>query len=182
MKAVQRVQLKDGWRQVFDQTIDAQIDRYLEVSHQGIIGNHYFAAASSECIELYRNGHFISTVMVSQAVNEAILRFLCEKNGISETSHGKQISQMQEMGVLTAETIVASESIWGSFRNDVHHMNPTVASIPFRDLAKRNLQALAQVEGEVFGADYHNGALVPRQPKYWDVRDDGTVEVFLRLE
>ena len=52
--------------------IEEKIDRYLEVEHQGIIGGHYFARASSECIYLYRDGYFIGAVMMSHAINEGI--------------------------------------------------------------------------------------------------------------
>jgi hypothetical protein len=48
MRAVRRAQIKDDLRQMFEQTLDARVERYLEINHQGIIGNHYFAAASSE--------------------------------------------------------------------------------------------------------------------------------------
>ncbi len=43
-------------QQACQQTLDERVDRYIEINHQGIIGNHYFAAASSECIMLYRDG------------------------------------------------------------------------------------------------------------------------------
>ena len=47
----------------------------LKIDRQRIIGDHHFARASTECIDLYRDGHFISTVMTTQAVNEGILKF-----------------------------------------------------------------------------------------------------------
>jgi hypothetical protein len=84
-------------------------------------------------------------------------------------------------GLTSYDCADASERIWRSFRNDVHHMNPKVASIPFKQLAKQNLQALAAVEREIFGVNIEQGKLVPKQPKYWDVQKDGTVPVFLRL-
>lgn len=181
MKQLQRVQLRDDLRQADEQTLDARVDRYMEIDHQGIIGNHYFAAASSECINLYRDGHFIATVMSSQAVNEGILKFLAERNGIQTTEHSETMGTLQSRNLISAECATASEKIWGSFRNDVHHMNPKVTSIPFLQLAKSNLQALAIVEREIFGVDFEEGKLVPKQPKYWDVQADGTVPVFLRL-
>ena len=69
MRAVHRAQMRDDLRQIDEQTLDARVDRYMEIDHQGIIGGHYFAKASSECINLYRDGHFIAAVMASQAVN-----------------------------------------------------------------------------------------------------------------
>lgn len=66
------------------------------------------------------------------------------------------------------------------FRNDVHHMNPQVATIPFRKLARENIKRLAFIEHEIFEGRVVTGALVPVQPKYWDIRDDGTTGVFIR--
>lgn len=182
MQAVRRAQLKDDLRQACEQTLDERVDRYLEIDHQGIIGNHYFAAASSECINLYRDGHFIATVMASQAVNEGILKFIAERSNIQARNHEELMEMLVTVGLISSDCADASERIWRSFRNDVHHMNPKVASIPFKQLAKQNLQALAAVEREIFAVNIEQGKLLPKQPKYWDVQKDGTVPVFLRLE
>ncbi len=181
MQAVRRAQLKDDLRQACEQTLDERVDRYLEIEHQGIIGDHYFAAASSECINLYRDGHFIATVMASQAVNEGILKFIAERNNIQAKNHEELMNVLVTKGLISCDCADASERIWRSFRNDVHHMNPKVASIPFKQLAKQNLQSLAVVEREIFGVNIEQGKLLPKQPKYWDVQKDGTVPVFLRL-
>lgn len=181
MQAFCRAQLRDNLRQACEQTLDARIDRYLEINHQGIIGKHYFAAASSECINLYRDGHFIATVMATQAVNEGILKFLADRNSIQADDHCELMATLLSKHLVSHECADASEKIWHSFRNDVHHMNQKVASIPFQQLAQRNLQVLAVVEQEVFAVDKKDGKLIPRQPKYWDVQEDGTVQAFLRL-
>jgi hypothetical protein len=154
----------------------------MEIDHQGIIGNHHFAAASSECINLYRDGYYISAVMVSKAVNEGIAKFVAERNSIKERKeHGDLMDEFVQKGIMSLGCAQASGRIWGSFRNDVHHMNSKVASIPFYQLARRNLQDLATIEQEIFGTDHSDGRLVPHHPQYWDVREDGTVPVFLRL-
>ena len=182
-QAIKKAQLQDSLRSLLEQTIEQRIERYLEIDHQGIVGGHHFAAASSECINLYRDGYFISAVMVSQAVNEGIIKFVAERNGIKEKKVNNELmDQFGKMGIMTQECIEASKRIWGSFRNDVHHMNPQVASIPFQEIAKRNLQDLAVIEKEIFGADFKNGMLVPHQPRYWDIQKGGTAPVFLRLE
>lgn len=179
---MKRQLIKDGLLSELEQTVDQRIGRYMEIDHQGIIGYHYFASASSECINLYRDGYYISAVMVSQAVNEGIVKFIAERNAIKEKKkHSDLLDEFVQKSILTLECAEASKKIWGSFRNDVHHMNPKVASIPFQQVAKRNLQNLATIEKEIFGADFRNGELVPHNPKYWDVQKDGTVPVFLRL-
>lgn len=172
---------KDEFLQIFEQILDDRVERYLEINHQGIIGNHYFAAASSECIDLYRDGHFISAVMVSHSVNEGIIKFLAERNEVKGKKSSEVMDYLFSNGVITEQCKEASIRIWNSFRNDVHHMNPNVTKIPFRDLAKRNLQDLATVEREIFGVDFDNGKLIPKNPQYWDIQKDGTVLVFLRL-
>ena len=157
---MKRALIKDHLQSGLEQTLNQRIDRYLEIDHQGIIGNHHFAAASSECINLYRDGYYISTVMVSQAVNEAIVKLVAERNGIKEkTEHNELMEEFVQKGIISSECAQASKRIWGSFRNDVHHMNPKVTSIPFQQLAKRNLQDLATVEKEIFGTDFSNGKL-----------------------
>ena len=90
-KAIKKVRIKEDLQSSLDQTLDQRIDRYLEVDHQGIIGNHHFAAASSECINLYRDGYYISAVMASQAVNEGIVKLVAELNGIKEKDEHSEL-------------------------------------------------------------------------------------------
>jgi hypothetical protein len=181
-KIMKRLVLKDSLLSELEQTVDQRIDRYMEIDHQGIIGNHHFASASSECINLYRDGYFISAVMVSQAVNEGIVKFVAERNDIKEKKeHSDLMKEFVQQKIMSSNCAQASKKIWGSFRNDVHHMNPKVAKIPFKKIAKNNLQHLAIIEKEIFGANYNDGKLVPHHPQYWDVGRDGTVPVYLRL-
>jgi hypothetical protein len=98
MQAIRRAQLRDELGQVDEQSLDARVDRYLEIDHAGIIGNHHFAAASSECIDLYRDGHYIATVMATQAVNEGILKFLKERNGVCDHKHEDLMRNLRQSG------------------------------------------------------------------------------------
>lgn len=189
METIRREQLKDELRQLFDLTLDVRIDRYLEVNHQGIIGNHHFAATSTQCIDLYRDGQFISAVMVSQAVNEGIIKLIAERQNIGRATCAKGTKKLSDLveeflrkKIISSRCADASKRILRSFRNDVHHMNPKVTTIPFQTLAKRNLQDLAEIEKEIFGADFQDGRLFPHHPEYWDVKQNGTAEGYLRLE
>jgi hypothetical protein len=169
--------------------INEKIDRYLEIEHQGIIGGHYFASASSECIYLYRDGYFIGAVMMSHSINEGIIKFVAERNGIQKNKTDGTtktveylISELREKNILSTVCGDASMRIWRSYRNDIHHMNPTVANIDFKKLAQQNLKYLSIIETEIFDFKISNGAIAPTQTKYWDIRKDGTATVFLRLE
>lgn len=168
-------------REVLEQTIEERVERYLEVAHQGIIPNHHFAAASSECIDLYRDGYSLSAVMVSQAVTEGIWRLVLERNQVKgDRDHPTLAMTLVERGILSAECAEAFGRIWRGFRNDVHHMNSSVIGVPFRELARRNLIDLATIEREIFAVNFDNGNLVPIQPRYWDLQAGGTTSVFLR--
>lgn len=183
------MQLKENIELQCKGSIEEKIDRYLEIEHQGIIGGHYFAKASSECINLYRDGYFIGAVMMSHAINEGIIKFIAERNDIDRNKkdgNTKTIEQLicefKEKDIISKQCTIASIKIWKSFRADIHHMNPKVAEIPFPNIAQQNLKHLSTIEKELFGYADKNGAIHPHQPKYWDINPNGTMPAFLRLE
>lgn len=188
-EAITRKQLEDDLRDELESAIKERVSRYLEVGHQKIIGAHHFAPASTECLLLYRDGRFIGTVMMSHALNEAIIRFVAERNpsiALTTTEGAKSlgvlITELRQAGKISDECATASQGIYGSFRADVHHMNPMVASIDFRSLAQRNIQRLATIENEIFAYDIVDGGkMKPRNPAYWDVGSDGYTTAYLRI-
>ena len=187
-----RVQIAASLRESLEATIEQRVERYIEVSHQNVIPAHHFAAASTQCIELYRDGYFLSAVMVTQAVAEGIRKFVVERNGIEQPAAAKDEAQEKDapktVALLFDKRIISQKCadafnrIWRSFRNDVHHMNPKVATIPFPSLAKRNIMDLTTIEGEIFAFKWDNGRIIPLNRLYWDTRTDGAIGIFLRLE
>jgi len=167
-----------------ERTIDARIDRYLSVNHQWLIANHHFAHASHECLLLYRDGYFTSCIMVAQALSEGILMFVAKRNNVQQVEKKtKQVlaKKMQQDGILSQAFVEAFGRIQRSFRNDFHHMNLPVATVPLEALAKRLIADLATLEREVF--EYSIGAggtLLPKNLKYWDMQPDGSVPVYVR--
>jgi len=182
---IRRRQLRDNLLANYEGTIELRVERYLEITHNPIIPNHHFSQASAECISLYSDGYFLSAVMVTQAVVEGIRNFIVERNKIKpdENMDGRAlVGLLAKNGIISQEIADAFDRVWNSFRNDVHHMNPKVAEIPFREIAKRNIQDLAAIECEVFEHEIRNGRIIPLNPKYWAVEANGTMPVFLRLE
>ena len=167
-------------RQSDEQTREDRADRYLEVNQQGFIPNQHFAPASAECLFLYRDGYFIATVMTTQAVNEGILKFVAERNSIDYKNIDDLLVTLLDNGIFSKDCFEASKQICKSFRNDVHHMNPKVATIDFQELAKKNIHNLSVIEREIWAAYHSENGLVPLQPKYWDENPDGTVTISLR--
>jgi hypothetical protein len=189
LERIRRMQLKESLESECKSTVEQKINRYLEIEHQKIIGGHYFSKASSECIYLYRDGYFIGTVMMSHAINEGIIKFITDRNSISRQKENgdtktieELINELKERKIISNECAEASIKIWNSFRADIHHMTPTVMEIPFKEFALKNIKDLAIIEKEIFGFDINNGAIVPHQPKYWNINKNGTIETFLRLE
>lgn len=178
---IRRHQIKEMLCQMHEQTIDERVNRYLEVSHQRIIANHHFAAASTECLDLYRDGYFLSTVMVTQAVAEGIFRFIVERNDFAQDGKLPDMAKcLVDRQIITQQCVDAFNRIRKSFRNDVHHMNPKVAQIPFPNIAKRNIADLVSIEQEIFAFRNNNGKIVPEHPEYWDAQQD--IPAYLRLD
>lgn len=186
---LKRQRTKDNLISNFNASVDERVGRYLEIGHQWIIGNHHFATASSECINVYRDGHFIAAVMMSHSINEGVVVFVAErvklpkyKSDGNSKSIEELINELEQQKMISKACADASRGIYGSYRNDIHHMDPKVGSIDFCSLARRNLKRLAIIEREIFGADVIEGRLKPHHPIYWDLNADGTVSAFLRLE
>ncbi|MCZ7617192.1 MAG: hypothetical protein M5U32_02410 [Myxococcota bacterium] len=110
---LRRLRAKEAIRGDFEHSLEQRVDRYLEVQHQGIVPNHHFASASSECLNLYRDGYFLSTVMVSQSVAEGIFRFVLERNSTSADR------ERPEMVKLLVERAIISESCGDAFVPDL---------------------------------------------------------------
>jgi hypothetical protein len=185
MDGERREWLKRSLRSQLDESLDERVDRYLSVNHQWITGGHHFAHGSSECLDLYRDGYFLSCIMVTQAVSEGIANFVADRNGViaqeGETKQDK-VRRMKEKGIVTEAFSTAFGQIQRSFRNDLHHMNPPVATIDLPSLAKRNISDVATIEREIFECSIGaGGRLVPKNLAYWDIAADGTVPVYLRL-
>ncbi len=187
---IKRQMVKDNLTVAFNSSLDARVDRYLDIGHQWIIGNHHFAEASSECINVYRDGHFIAALMMSHSINEGIVVFVADRVKMPRhKSDGKAksiedlIGELEHQKTISKSCADAARGIYGSYRNDIHHMNPKIGSIDFSSLARENLKRLAMIEGEIFGVDItSDGKLKPHAPPYWDLNVDGTVSAFLRLE
>lgn len=174
--------LMDQFAQIDEQTREERVERNLEVDRQRLIRSDYFAVASTECIHLYTHGFFIATVMTTQAVNEGIIKFVADRNQIKY----QNIKRDDLLPILVSKCILsqgcsdASKQIMDSYRNDVHHMNPSVGTIDFPELAKKNIHNLAVIEREIWATNFKEGKMIPIQPKYWDINPDGTIPVNLR--
>ena len=154
--------------------------------------NHLFDAFK-ECEEVYKHGHFISTVMLTQSVNEGLLRMIAKKHKIQPKRKNQERERKEWLctlvnskdsplrGIIPDFCIKASKAICDSHRNKVHHMNPTVSDLDFKEIAKENMRCLTLFHNEIFGSTPSDepGRLAPHYPEYWNVREDGTAGAHL---
>lgn len=182
-KLIEKAQVKDTLKQEFALTLDQRVKRYLELRPHGIIPNSHFAAVSAECHSLYRDGHFYGTISLTQSVAEALVKFLCERNGWKPNKDfEKNLKQLGVRGKVSQALSPLFIEIWES-RDDYHHLNPQIEQDrqKLELLAKEKLTNLRKIEQELFAYTANEGKIVPKHPKYWDMTN-GTVPVFLRFD
>ena len=181
---IQRVVAQDGIKQEFEQTLLSRVDRYLKVKPHGIIPWTEFAPVSAECTLLFRDGHFYAAIALSQAVGEAIVKFLCQKNGWKpKKSFEENVTKLETRHFISKNIRDKFLSLWNK-RDDYHHLNSTVETDrrKLEALAYEKISLLNKIETEVFKFSIIDGRLVPENSKYWNLKPDGTAQVFLRLD
>jgi hypothetical protein len=183
-KAIKRKQLEENLKQYFLATLDERISRYQELDFIKITPNAHFASVSAECILLYRDGHFLACIALCQAVAEAIVRLMCERSKFSSISNDyeKNVEKLYKRNIKPDCNELFKE-IWKS-RNEYHHLNPEIPieKNELHELAKSKILTLHRIESTVFEFTIINGTISPKYLKYWDVKEDGLLNVFLRFE
>lgn len=186
-KAIKRRQLQDNLKQDFLASINDRISRYLELDFIQVVPNTHFAPITIECILLYRDGYFFACIALCQAVAEALLRFMCERNGRGGKGFVKfetNIRNFRELkDKIHLDWIETLERIWGN-RNDYHHLNPDVPTQKEKliEIAKDKIVALLDVESKIFAFEWVDGAIKRTHPKYWLETDSGHLNSYLRFE
>jgi hypothetical protein len=167
----------------FEATLRERVRRSIEVRPHGISPNQHFAPVSGECAKLYRDAHFYGCIALTQAVAEALVRFLCERNSWKPAKQFEEnVDKLCARAKIPPQLADQLLEIWQR-RDDYHHLKPSIENDQqqLQALAKQKAGLLASVEGEVFAYTVNEGKLVPKYPKYWDIEGDHAT-VFLRLE
>lgn len=186
-KAIKRRQLQDNLKQDFLASINDRISRYLELDFIQVVPNTHFAPITIECILLYRDGYFFACIALCQAVAEALLRFMCERNGRGSKGFVKFATNIRNFRELKdkihLDWIETLERIWEN-RNDYHHLNPDVPTQKEKliEIAKDKIVALLDVESKVFAFKWVDGAIKRTHPEYWLETDSGHLNSYLRFE
>jgi hypothetical protein len=181
---LQKAITTESLEQEYESTLSMRVERYLQVKPYEIIPNTPFAAPSSECSLLFRDGHFYACISLVQAVTEAIVRYICD---INFNSHDKVFEQniikLNNRNFINDKLKDAFIKVWEK-RDDYHHLNSVIESDrkSLEILAKDKICLLNAIEKEIFQFTFSNeGKITPKYPKYWNIKDN-KMEVFLRLE
>ena len=178
---VERKIFEDTQRQLFEQTLPARIDRYMQVKPHPITANHHFSSISAECIDLYRDGHFFGCISLAQAVAEAMVKFLCSRNGWRPRKQfEKNIEKLLTRKFISPQIYDCFVMIWQT-RDDYHHLNSNIETDrqKLESVAKEKLTLLNKIESDIFAFTVVEGKIKPTNLKYWDI-DGDTTDVFLR--
>lgn len=181
---MQRALTEDSIKQGFEQTLSSRVERYLRVKPHGIIPLTEFAPVSAECALLFRDGHYYGSIALSQAVGEAIAKFLCQKNGWKpRKSFEENVAKLETRQFISKSMKEKFLSLWEK-RDDYHHLNPSIETDrqKLEVTAYEKVSLLKEIESEVFKFSIVNGRLVPENSKYWNLQPNGTAQVFLRLD
>jgi len=182
-KLFKHAQVEYSLRQDFEGTLADRVDRYMQVKPHEIVPYTYFSTISTECSFLFRDGHYYGCIALTQAVAEALVRFLCKKNFFRPVKNfEKNIEKLSVRNFISDEVKGSLLTIWQE-RNDYHHLNPSIESDrqTLEELAKGKTRLLVEVEKEVFRFTSVDGKINPENPKYWDISGN-QAQVFLRLE
>ena len=160
-------------------------ERAARTRVHGIIPSHFFSAVSSECRELFIDGHYYGCISLAQAVAEGLSRFLGQMHSVSaKNDPEKRVGRLHDAKAISKFSYEAFVQIWGNDRNTFHHVNtdiPTDHSV-LAARAEECVNALYTIESEVFAFDIVEGAIVPKNRAYWPKSDPQHLQVFLRLD
>jgi len=183
-KVIKRHRLQDSLKQDFLASIDDRISRYLELDFIPVVPNTHFAPITIECIQLYRDGYFFACIALCQAVAEALLRFMCERNGIGNKGFETNICNLSKLkDKIHPDWIKILKRVWKN-RNDYHHLNPDVPTQKekLNKIAKDKIVSLLGVESKVFAFEWVSGRIKRTHPEYWLESDSGLLNSYLRFE
>ena len=180
---IQRAEYRRSLQSDYEFTLDQRVDRYFRVKPPVMIASTPFSAVSAECAQQFRDGHFYGSIAMAQAVGEALVRFLCERNRFrAAKAFDVNVRNLKKRRFISNAIADSLESLWMR-RNDYHHLNSNIEQDrdELEALAERKLGDLYSVEEDVFSHDISEGRLIPRHPKYWDL-DGKMLKVFLNFE
>jgi hypothetical protein len=176
----EQCQIEETLRQDDERTRSDRARRVLQVRGLSLVPFGPFAAASAECLDEFRDGHYLGCIALAQSVAEAIVRYVWQthfrKKPNAAGSFEKNLDALDKKGFIPDDIKGKIDSIWTD-RNDYHHLNPSIdrAGRSLEDIAREKLLLLREVEKHFFAFSISDGKLVPKNPEYWPASNGETL-------
>lgn len=165
-------------------TLSDRASRFLQVRGTVLVPHGPFAAPSVECAELFRDGHFLGCITLTQAVMEAVIRHVWQVKLKKKPNQGgsfdKNLEALHKKKFISDEWKIKLDLMWVE-RNTFHHLSPSVefANQKLEEMARYTIRMMNDLEQEFFGFTVREGILVPDHPEYWSIKD-GESLVYVR--
>lgn len=168
-QAIEHRQVEESLRQECQATLEERVTRYLQVKPHVVIAGTHFAPVSAEVALLFRDGHYYGCIALAQAVAEALVRFMCERNCFRpQDDFEKNVRTLAKRRFITEDIKTDCLRIWKK-RNDFHHLNHKIEQDrqKLENLALEKAHILVGIERKVFSYTNVDGRFSPKYPKYW---------------
>ena len=115
-----------------------------------------FASTSIECAKLFRDGHYLGCIALSQVVLEAMIRHIWQVRISKKTNLGthfdKNLEALHKKKFISDEWKSKLDRMWAG-RHSFHHLRPSVKSDQrkLEETARNTLKLLDELEREFFG-------------------------------
>jgi len=180
----ERLRIEESIKNEVLRTLSERADRFLQVRGAVLIPDGPFASPSVECTELFRDGHYLGCIALTQTVLEAVIRHVWQiklkKKPNQAGSFDKNLKALNKKKFVSDEWKTTLDQMWAE-RNSFHHLSPSVECDPqiLEETARNTLKLLNDVEQEFFGFTVREGMVVQDHPEYWSTKE-GKSFVYLR--
>jgi hypothetical protein len=182
VRLLEQRQIEESLEQEYKGTLKERVKRYLKVKPHPIIAGTHFAPVSAEIPLLFRDGHYYGCIALTQAVAEALVRFMCMRNRFDpEKDFKKNTEKLYTRKFIKENLRKALLKVWEN-RDAYHHLNPNIEKgrKKLEELAFEKVRILREIEKEIFDFTVIDGSIKPNNPKYWDMNGKHT-QAFLRF-
>jgi hypothetical protein len=172
----ERRQIEDSIKNEVLRTLSDRADRYLQVRGTVLVPDGPLAAPSVECAEQFRDGHYFGCIALTQAVLEAVVRYVWQvkhkKKHTQGGSFDKNLEALHKKKIISDEWKTKLNEMWAD-RHSFHHLRPSVEAdhLKLEETARNTLNLLNDLEQEFFGFKVQGGIVVPDHPEYWSLKD-----------
>jgi len=180
----ERRRIEDSIKNEVLRTLSDRADRFLQVRGTIFVPASPFAAPSIECVEQFRDGHYFGCIALTQAVLEAVIRYVWQvklkKKPNQEGSFDKNLEALHKKKFISDEWKSKLDQMWAE-RHSFHHLRPSIEcdQRKLEVTARTALKLLNDLEHDFFGFTVREGMVIPDRPEYWSIKE-GESLVFMR--